>query len=180
MTSLDRSRRCILVISPAYLKSWIGTFDINIVMDSIQNYKRQIIPIVYKDISKEPEADSHKLLKHIVQDVKCLKWPETGNNTSSNNPGPTGNKISKKEAKFFKELMLRMPPLRLVSQTSTVCTNASLSGLTASVESVSETTPPTTAQGTPIPEHNFQYGQNGHPSIYPTCPPLNSNIWSEY
>ena len=108
-----------------------------------------------------------------MQDVKCLKWPKAGNNTSSDNPEPTGKKRSKKEAKFFKELMLRMPPLHLASQTATVCTNASPSGLTDSVEAISETAPPTTAKGTSIPVHNLQYGQNEHPSIYPI---LNSNM----
>ncbi|XP_072045169.1 interleukin-1 receptor accessory protein-like 1 [Amphiura filiformis] len=99
LNSLDKSRRCILVISPAYINSWIGNYDINVLMDSVQNCKRQIIPIIYRDISHLPESDSHRLLKHIMHIVKTLRWPDEKND----------GKLVKKRATFFQELMLRMP-----------------------------------------------------------------------
>ncbi len=138
------------------MKSWITQYDINQLMDNVQDCKRQIIPIIFRDVSGIQELDSHRLLKHIMQIVKCLRWPEGSKSDDS--------KLAKKRVRFFKELRLRLPPIRsrVSPSRESVYSNASFAGLTDRVEDISETTPPASRVTTPpVPE------ENRIPTMYP-------------
>ncbi|XP_072034288.1 interleukin-18 receptor 1-like [Amphiura filiformis] len=118
--SLDTCRRCILVVSPSYITSSTGNYDIKVMMDQVESCKKQIIPIVFKEVEDSLTGDTNdiKLLKHIMNNAHCLKWPEIERQSESTSEKQTNTKrvktvdkkMDKKKELFCKELMLRMPP----------------------------------------------------------------------
>ena len=115
--SINTSRRCIMVISPAYVKSWVTSFDLKAMIDKAERLKREVIPIKLDEVSSESESESDlKLLEHIMENGSCLTWPEQNNVTQTEKSRISSKmekKMEKKKEVFFKELMLRMPPRHL-------------------------------------------------------------------
>ena len=89
--ALDRSRRFILVISPQYTDSVTASTELDIAMDRFSDSSRNIIPVLFQDVTDEQVAQS-KVLSHVIK--SCIQWKEL------------------EKERFFKELQLRMPPRR--------------------------------------------------------------------
>ena len=110
-----------MLISQEYdVKSWVTNYDVNACTDKVKSVKREIIPIKLCEVALESESESDsnnlKLLKHIMENGACLTWPEQHSCTQTEDSrisSKTEKKMKKKKEVFFKELMLRMPPLHV-------------------------------------------------------------------
>ena len=91
--SLETCRRCIMVVSPDYLTSWVGDYDIRVMMDRLGvDYKNHLIPIMFRNVSVEKLAmNEHKLLKYILDNVPCLTWPNGGSESVDGGKATSGS-----------------------------------------------------------------------------------------
>ncbi|XP_071798741.1 interleukin-1 receptor accessory protein-like 1-B [Asterias amurensis] len=114
--ALERSRRSVIIFSPDYLASR-RNFDVIFSMDQAKHYKKEIIPIIYRDISNVTEETQSNLVKHVLSS-RCLRFDQI-----TTHPPNAVKKIVQKvlgdprsEQSLHKELLLRLPRPNPTSQ----------------------------------------------------------------
>ncbi|CAL1543834.1 unnamed protein product [Lymnaea stagnalis] len=137
LTAVEKSRRTIMVITPDYVGNEWSRFEYLIAQHETLKLNQRIIPIILEKIDQK-DLTVNKSLKHILQSVKCLQYPQMksikdakseniahhssclsgekpSNLSSISNPITSVSKsketlvTDKKEEKFWKRLELTMP-----------------------------------------------------------------------
>lgn len=135
LTAVEKSRRTIMVITPDYVGNEWSRFEYLIAQHETLKLNQKIIPIILEEVDQN-DLKVNKSLKHILQSVKCLKYPQMNSlrygdseniedlssspcsekqvNLSSISYPTTGASVTKNiadksEEKFWKRLELTMP-----------------------------------------------------------------------
>ncbi|XP_038049968.1 interleukin-1 receptor accessory protein-like 1-B [Patiria miniata] len=109
---LKTSSRCVIIFSPDYLASH-RNLDVVYTMDNVRNYKREIIPIIYRDISSAMAGEDQGALVKQILSMPCLHYDRL----QQSQPLSKAQKIIKSvigspysEKSLNKEMLLRLPP----------------------------------------------------------------------
>ncbi|GFO37176.1 protein toll [Plakobranchus ocellatus] len=125
LEAVEKSRRCILLLSYDYLNNEWCRFEYLIAQhETCIKLKQRIIPILLDDIDKDKRQTMDKTLRFIVDSVKCLRYPTPLNKSAVNrvasNVDPESGcvktkdevRFEKKLAAFWERLSLNMPKKR--------------------------------------------------------------------
>ncbi|XP_022088074.1 uncharacterized protein LOC110977870 [Acanthaster planci] len=171
---LETSCRCVIIFSPDYLSSR-RNLDVIFAMDNAKNYKREIIPVVYRDISGVAGEEQSALVRQILS-LPCLRYDRI--------PSPPLGKVQKvvrslmhspySEKSLHKELLLRLPPRRQARPPSHGASDLDLISAevpqhVSSRESVSQYPSPPTCE--PPPSTAISNGQ-----LFPVCEEPNAGV----
>ncbi|RUS71956.1 hypothetical protein EGW08_020284 [Elysia chlorotica] len=100
--SVKRSRRTIMVVSPAYVSSDWCRFEFQMALQEMVSQKHRILPILLDDVGSL-KKDMDETLKKVLEAVTWIKYP--------------GTEAKDKELdQFWKRISLSMPKKRPVSE----------------------------------------------------------------
>lgn len=116
LDALEQSRRTIMIVNPDYVKNEWNRFEVLTAQHETLKLNQRIIPIILQDLPEE-EKKKDKTLKNILENIKCLRYPEKklddlNKDSDMEKELPGGKKFQKKEQKFWKRLELTMPKKR--------------------------------------------------------------------
>ncbi|CAG5120676.1 unnamed protein product, partial [Candidula unifasciata] len=75
LSAMEKSRRTIMIITPDYITNEWNRFEYLIAQHETLKLQQRIIPIILEDVGKE-SVNMDKSLKHILDSIKCLKYPK--------------------------------------------------------------------------------------------------------
>lgn len=121
--SVKRSRRTIMVLTPAYVNSDWCRFEFQMALQEMISQKHRILPILLHDVSSL-KKDMDETLKRVLEAVTWIKYPTEDSN-------------DKEFDQFWKRIALSMPKRRLKSpeQGENNSSYTSLTALSQSPES---------------------------------------------
>ncbi|XP_071838516.1 uncharacterized protein [Apostichopus japonicus] len=125
--ALQQSRRFIMVLSPEYVRANFTSYEVNISLEVVNNYKDYIIPVVFQGLDL---PDHNAIFRHIMKVTQTVKWSNIewpisdqyesnlGRNHSYCDKANLASnrqksKVSMEKSfmkKGYKELLLKLPP----------------------------------------------------------------------
>lgn len=125
--ALQQSRRFIMVLSPEYVRANFTSYEVNISLEVVNNYKDYIIPVVFQGLDL---PDHNAIFRHIMKVTQTVKWsniewPISDQYESNLGRNPSycdkanlaqnrqKSKVSMEKSfmkKGYKELLLKLPP----------------------------------------------------------------------
>ncbi|BFY99948.1 hypothetical protein BsWGS_02988 [Bradybaena similaris] len=85
LSAVEKSRRTIMIITPDYITNEWSRFEYLIAQRQALKLHQRIIPIILEDVGKE-SVNMDKSLKHILDSIKCLKYPKVKPKSISSSP----------------------------------------------------------------------------------------------
>ena len=92
--AIHDSKRTILLISPAFIEGQWPEFEVQCALMEWLGKSSRVIPIIYRPIDDVKHKISRSL-SHLLKSITYLEWPQEGE--------------SKKEAEFWRRLLLALP-----------------------------------------------------------------------
>ncbi|GFN93976.1 toll-like receptor [Plakobranchus ocellatus] len=124
LEAIEKSRRCILLLSADYISNEWCRFEYLIAQhETCIKVKQRIIPIMLDDIDKDKKK-MDKTLRYIVDSVKCLRYPcppselrdgqcsSTGDSEGAHAKNKEVIAFERRQARFWERLRLSMPKKR--------------------------------------------------------------------